>query len=237
MSTTGAAAPTASPTASPTAPGTPTRTPTSTPTPTPTRTHMALAVGAGLAGGAVTSFGQTYLTGGWHALVNSASTWVTVAFLIGLRAPGRWRPAALAGLLSQAGLVVGYYATSEMRGYAAGLSAVVIWIAAGLVAGPGYGAAGALLRHHRPVVRSAAAGVVGSVWVMEGLHFFRLATDANSNSGPGTTAAWCYTAVGVLLPLVLARSLRDRCYALLALAAGAALATGAGLVIDAAFTL
>ncbi len=196
-----------------------------------------VALAAGLFGGALTSYGQTLLSGGWHALVNSASPWVTVALLVGLFARGRWSTAALAGILSQAGLVVGYYGTSELRGYPAGLAAVVIWIAAGVVAGPAYGAAGALLRDRRRLIRSAAAGITGSVWVMEGLRFFWLATDAQSNSGPGTAAAWCFTAVGALLPLFLSRTLRDRCYAVLVLVVAAALAVGAGLVIDAAFML
>jgi hypothetical protein len=97
---------------------------------------IALGLGAGLAGGALTSFGQSALTGGWHALVNSAGPWVMVAYLIGRRAAGHWRRAAVAGLVSQVGLVVGYYATSELRGFAAGMAAVVIWIIAGVFAGP-----------------------------------------------------------------------------------------------------
>ncbi|MGH3350203.1 MAG: DUF6518 family protein [Nocardioides sp.] len=198
---------------------------------------LALAGSAGLAGGALTSFGQSALMGGWHALVNSAAPWVTIAFLIGLCARGRWRLAAIAGVLSQVGLVFGYYATSELRGYPAGMAAVVIWVLAGLVAGPAYAAAGALLRHHRQLIRAAAAGLTGTVWVMEGLRFFSLATDANSNSGPGTTAAWCYTVFGVFLPLALSRSLRERCYALLVLVVGAGVAVGISLLIDMAFTI
>jgi hypothetical protein len=196
-----------------------------------------LALAVGLAGGALTSFGQSVLSGGWHALVNSAAPWVMVALLVGLRARGHWRRAAVAGVLSQVGLVVGYYATSELRGFAAGTSAVVIWIAAGVVAGPLHGAAGALLREGRRRVRAVAAGVTGSVWAMEGLHFLRLASDANSPSGPGTTAGWCYLLVGLLLPLALARSLRDRVPALLTLVVGAGAATGAVVVIDSAFML
>ncbi|MDI3423844.1 DUF6518 family protein [Streptomyces luteolus] len=199
--------------------------------------QCALALGVGLAGGALTSFGQSALTGGWHALVNSASPWVTVALLIGMGIPGRWRTAAGVGVLSQLGLVVGYYATSELRGFAAGMSAVVIWVVAGVVAGPVYGAAGALLTDERRHIRSIAAGVTGSVWVMEGIRFLSLATDANSNSGPGKAAGWCYLLVGVLLPLALARSLRERGYALLTLAAASGAAIVAGLLIDMAFTL
>ncbi|ROO87297.1 hypothetical protein EDD29_4894 [Actinocorallia herbida] len=197
----------------------------------------ALALVVGLAGGALTSFGQSVLTGGWHALVNSAAPWVMVAFLVGSCARGRWRGAVVAGLLSQAGLVAGYYVTSELRGYAAGTTSVLIWIAAGTIAGPVYAAAGSLLADGRRRIRATAAGVTGSVWIMEGLNFLSLASDANSNSGPGRTAAWCYLLIGVLLPVALARSARDRAYALPALLCGAAAATAAAVLINRAFLL
>ncbi|NYV74185.1 DUF6518 family protein [Streptomyces sp. UH6] len=197
----------------------------------------AAAVAVGLAGGAATSFGQSVLTGGWHALVNSAAPWTMVAFLVGLRAAGHWPRAACAGMLSQAGLVAGYYVTSELRGFAAGMSAVVIWTVAGVVAGPVLGAAAALRDDDRRYVRTSAAGVTGSVWIMEGLNFLWLATDAQSNSGPGTTAGWCYLVVGVVLPLVGVRGARDRAHALLALVVGAGAAIGAGWLINAAFLL
>lgn len=205
-----------------------------------------LALVVGLFGGVATSYGQTILGGGWAALANSASPWVMFAFAAGVIVPGRWVTAALAGLLTQVGLVVGYYATTELRGFAAGMAAIVIWVAAGAVAGPVYGTAGALFRY-RPgstadgsrdrwwLVRSCAAGITGSVWIMEGLNFFNLARDANSNSGPGVGAAWVYSVVGFVLPLVLARTLRERMFALLALAVATGLALVAGIVVNAAF--
>ena len=198
---------------------------------------LAFALGTGLAGGALTSFAQSVLQGGWAGLANSGSAWVMVAFLFGLRLPGRWRTAAVAGVLTQIGLVVGYYATAELRGYPAGTAAVVIWIITGMVAGPAYGAAGALLGDHRRPTRAAAAGITGSVWVVEGLHLLWLATDANSNSGPGATAGCSYIVIAVLLPLALARSMRDRAYALLALTVFAGAAAVAGLLIESAFAL
>ncbi len=191
----------------------------------------------GLLGGALTSFGQGILEGGWHILVNSASTWVLVAFLIGLWVPGRWRSAALAGLVTEVGLVVGYYATSELRGFAAGMNAVLIWITAGLAAGPAHGAAGALLRSARGLVRTAVVGITGSIWLFEGAWTLWLAADANSNSGPGEIAGWSYIAVGVALPLILGRSMGERLRALPFTAAGAALALIAVLLVEAAFKI
>ena len=187
----------------------------------------------GLLGGALTSFGQTILAGGWHILVNSASTWVLLAFLVGLCVPGRWRLAALAGLVTEVGLVVGYYTTSELRGFAADTNSVLIWIAAGLVAGPAYGAAGALLRSARGPVRTAAVGITGSIWLFEGMWTLWLAAD--SNSGPGRIAGWSYIAIGLALPLLLGRSAGERLRALPFTVAGAALALTAGTLVEAAF--
>ncbi|MFG2072524.1 DUF6518 family protein [Nonomuraea maritima] len=200
-------------------------------------TLAALALGVGLVGGAATSFGQTVLSGGWHALVNSTAPWATVAFLVGLRAAGHWRRAAVAGVLSQLGLLAGYYVTAELRGYPTGLGAVVIWAVAGVVAGPVYGAAGALLRADRRLLRAVATGLTGSAWGADGLRFLWLASDAQSNSGPGATAGWSFLLISVLLPVALARSARDRVYALLVLIAGVGAVAVASLVIDQAFML
>ncbi|MFI8004711.1 DUF6518 family protein [Streptomyces sp. NPDC086010] len=201
------------------------------------RSLCMLALAVGLLGGVLTSFGQGLLNGGWNAVVNSAAPWVTVALFIGMLAPGRWRRAAIAGPISQVGLVVGYYAAAELRSFPVAMSGVVIWIVAGVVAGPVYGAAGALLRSSRRRIRTFAAGVTGSIWLMEGIHFLSLASDANSNSGPGRTAGYCYLAIGVILALALARTARDRIYALLALAAATGAAIVAMIPIEMAFML
>ncbi|WP_281191292.1 DUF6518 family protein [Nonomuraea maritima] len=152
-------------------------------------------------------------------------------------APGHWRRAAVAGVLSQLGLLAGYYVTAELRGYPAGLGAVVIWAVAGVVAGPVYGAAGALLRADRRILRAVATGLTGSAWGADGLRFLWLASDAQSNSGPGATAGWSFLLISVLLPVALARSARDRVYALLVLIAGVGAVAVASLVIDQAFML
>ncbi|SDJ20978.1 hypothetical protein SAMN05421874_10173 [Nonomuraea maritima] len=143
----------------------------------------------------------------------------------------------MAGVLSQLGLLAGYYVTAELRGYPAGLGAVVIWAVAGVVAGPVYGAAGALLRADRRILRAVATGLTGSAWGADGLRFLWLASDAQSNSGPGATAGWSFLLISVLLPVALARSARDRVYALLVLIAGVGAVAVASLVIDQAFML
>lgn len=196
---------------------------------------VAFAAVVGLGGGALTSFAQTVLTGGWSALANSGSPWVTLALLVGLSAAGRWPVAAVAGFVTLAWMVVGYYVTSQLRGFPVGMGAVLIWCAVAAVAGPVFGAAGTLVRDRRRLARAVSVGFTGSVWLMEGIRFLSLATDAHSNSGPGTTAGWCYVLVGLGLTLALARSMRDRCYAMLALLVGTGAALGASALIDAAF--
>jgi Family of unknown function (DUF6518) len=99
---------------------------------------LALAIAAGLAAGALTLAGQKLLagSGGWFILVNSASPWLMVAFAVGARAPGRWWTAAVAGAMTQAGLVVGYDATARLSALPVAWSSVLIWVATGVVAGP-----------------------------------------------------------------------------------------------------
>lgn len=195
---------------------------------------LALAAGAGLAGGVLTLYGQRLLagSGGWFALVNSVAPWVTVAFLVGMRAPGRWRTAAVAGAVAEAGLVLGYYLSAG--GFSFGSTSMLIWFVTGLIAGPVYGAAGALWRDRRRPVRSAALGVLGAAWVADGLRDLWLAT---SHSGPGTTAGRCVIAFGVLLTVFLGRSVRDRVFGLAALAGGTAAVVVAGVVVDRVFLL
>lgn len=196
---------------------------------------VAFATGVGLGGGVLTSFAQTVLADGWSALANSGSTWVTLALLVGLSAAGRWRVGAVAGFVTLAWMVVGYYATSQLRGFPVGTDAILIWTAVAAVAGPVFGAAGALVRDQRRRLRAASVGITGSVWLMEGIRFLSLATDAHSNSGPGATAGWCYILVGLGLTLVLGRSMRDRCIAVLTLFVGTGATLGASALIDAAF--
>jgi hypothetical protein len=70
-----------------------------------------------------------------------------------------------------------------------------------------------------------------------GVSLLRLATDARSDSGPGTTAGWSYITVGVVLPLLLARTPRDRFYALLAVAVAAVAVGAVGFLLDSLFLI
>ncbi len=84
-----------------------------------------------------------------------------VSFAVGALAPGRWWRAAIAGAMTQAGLVVGYYASARLSALPVAWSSVLIWVATGVVAGPVYAAAGAAWRDRRILPRVAALGLLG----------------------------------------------------------------------------
>jgi len=112
----------------------------------PERQHAWMLVPpATLALGALTSFGQTYRPDAIAPLFNSATSWSVVAFVAAFAAR---RPswAALLGATSFAMLLVGYYATSALRGYPVGLATTTMWIAATIAVGPVLGVAAAWFR-------------------------------------------------------------------------------------------
>lgn len=124
------------------------------------------AVGAGLVVGAVTSFGQTALgSTAFAGLANAVSPWLVVPFVLGVLARTPWL-AATAGLLVCVGEVAGYYVMADLRGYAAG-SWVLVWVVAGLVGGPVFGAAGRSWATATGRSRGAGAALLVGCWVAE----------------------------------------------------------------------
>lgn len=100
------------------------------------RARAALVVASGLVVGALTSWGQALLDPPFAAFVNSASAWLVAPFLVGICMATR-RGAAAAGLSVCVLQLVGYYATAELRGFAAGASAIVaLWLVCAIVGGP-----------------------------------------------------------------------------------------------------
>lgn len=116
--------------------------PTRPPVAAPPRGRVGRALGAavlaGLVTGALTSFGQGVLPGGFASLANAVAPWLVVPFVAGA-AVRRWGWALVAGVLACAAQVAGYYLTAHLRGYAVGASWSVFWLVsavpAGLVAG------------------------------------------------------------------------------------------------------
>ncbi len=133
---------------------------------------LAVAVAAGLLAGALTSFGQTLFGGGALAgLANAVSPWLVAPFLVGALARRPWAAAA-AGLLTCAGEVVGYYLTADLRGFAVGSAAILLWTVAGALGGPVFGLAGRLWRTGRaegPRWAGAGAALLAGCWLAEAL--------------------------------------------------------------------
>src|SRR5262245_37438143 len=97
----------------------------------------------GVAVGALTSIGQTYLSGPPQAFVNSASAWLVAPFAVGAWMSTR-KSAAAAGLVACVLQLVGYELTSHARGIAESHALIVFWLVCALVGGPVFGLAGRL---------------------------------------------------------------------------------------------
>ncbi|MFD4767308.1 DUF6518 family protein [Streptomyces niveus] len=185
---------------------------TALPDPPLTRIPWALALSAALAGGlafgVLTNLGQGWLPGALNQLANSGAVWSAVAFAAGAVLAGRVTLplAAVAGLLAELGLVIGYYAYAEYGFNRAGMGdtgAPLTWLGMAVIAGPLFGVAAVWARRGRTTLRrtagvAALAGLFGAegiqyLWV---LHY-------------PVQATVCIAAL-ILLPLLMARSSRER---------------------------
>ena len=185
------------------------------------------ALAAGVVLGVLTNLAQGWLPGSWNQLANSGAVWSAAAFAAGAVFARRASlpAAAVAGLCAESGLVIGYYGYAEFgRDGMGGLAAPLVWLVMAFVAGPLFGVAGAwwrgsAARSRRMIGLAALAGVFGA----EGLHYAWALHYA--------AQAWACLAVFVSVPLLLARTHRERALSLsaavpLALLAYAALYLG-----------
>ena len=145
----------------------------------------------GLALGVATSYAQQWLAPPWASLANAASPWLTLAWLVGMlqRNPAT---AAVAGALTCAAEVAGYYGASAARGFGVSDSYVAFWLACALTAGPLFGACGRWARE-RGVAGSVGAAAIPATFLGEALgsYVIRLgyAGDAMVFAGIGVLTA------------------------------------------------
>jgi hypothetical protein len=135
------------------------------------RLRIAIATSVGLAVGALTSVGQTYLDGALSAFVNSASAWLVAPFLIGRLMRTR-RGAAAAGLTVALTQLVGYYLTAQLRGYSPGGSIVLFWGACAVAGGPLFGAGGHVSRIGRDEFSGMGSTLLPAAFLAEGFWIY-----------------------------------------------------------------
>jgi hypothetical protein len=160
------------------------------------------AVGAGLLLGVVTQLLQGILPGALNWLANALSGWLVVAFLAGSRYATPRRAAVLGVVLLVAALA-GYYGTVQARfGYGGSTSILVFWGIGALAGGLVFGAAGWWWRHGAERARALATGLLAALLVCEGVYFLAILPDPTVGAGA--------IVGGLLVPLVLGRTWRDR---------------------------
>jgi hypothetical protein len=137
---------------------------------------LLVAIGAGVAIGVATSFGQGLLPAVAAPLANSSGTWCLCAFALALmeRDP---RQAALIGFASLISMLAGYALATELRGFPVGMSVFGRWGAAALIAGPALGVGAAWLRGSDPVRAAAGVAPIAGILLGEGLYGLTVVAD------------------------------------------------------------
>ncbi|MGW1210393.1 DUF6518 family protein [Streptomyces sp. NPDC002499] len=175
-------------------------------------TAAVVATGGGVLLGVLTNLAQGWLPGAWNQIANSGAVWSAVAFVAGALLAGRGGTvvrSAVGGLGAEAGLVVGYYGYVEFgRDGMGALFFPLVWLGMAGVAGPLFGVAGYAWRSGKRVrgrdawSRVAGLAAFAGLFGMEGVMFAR-----DLHYAP---QAWgCFT-VFALVPLIMARTHRER---------------------------
>jgi len=183
---------------------------TATPVIPDLRLRVAAVVAIGLAVGALTSVGQTYLDGSLNAFVNSASAWLIAPLVVGSWMATR-RGAVAAGLAACSLQLVGYYVTAALRGFSASQGILLFWFVCAIVGGPLFGAAGHLWRTGGPRVRGLGATALPAAFLAEGLWVYLHELHYRL-----TAALWI--GIGLVLLLLPLRQVKERGWLALTLA-------------------
>jgi hypothetical protein len=168
-----------------------------------------LAIGVGLATGAMTLLGQAVLDAEANRLANSGALWLTVAFGIGAVMASD-REAVVAGIATLLLALVGYQLAAWAAHASLGASGLVIWSGTAVVGGPVFGLAGRRWRVDTGRSRVLAIALLGAVFVAEGAYTLI----AIPNLGP---TGWVEVLVGLGVPFLLGRDRRERLSALVRL--------------------
>lgn len=195
----------------------------STALPARTLRRVLIVVAGGLVIGALSFLIQGRLPGDWAQIGNSGAVWLTVAFWMGAlwRSPER---AALAGFVALACCLIGYFATGIASDVPYAPYFVVLWFGVAVFGGSLFGLAGYAWRDRRQWMHVTGLGLLGGVFVAEGL--FTVLANQHLTTG------WPLITGGLIMPLALGRSGRDRLWGLAASLGAATLGAGAYAVIN-----
>lgn len=128
----------------------------------------AVAVVAGLLAGALTAYGQGWLSDATTSLANSAGPWALVAFVVA-RYNRKVPRATMAAVLTLASCEFGYVLATDVRGGSNSSSTIVFWLVAAVLAGPPLGLAGAWSTHGG-LRGGVGVAALGGVLIGEGLY-------------------------------------------------------------------
>jgi hypothetical protein len=131
------------------------------------RMRTVAVVVVGLLIGAVASYGRTDAAASLRAVLTSAALWMVAPFVLGALMRTR-RGAVAAGLACALLQLGGYAGVGAARGVSAGHDVLLAGVAASVLGGPVFGAAGYLWRKGVPAVRGVGAAALGSAFVAEG---------------------------------------------------------------------
>jgi hypothetical protein len=155
---------------------------------------LAGAVLVGLATGALTLGGQAVLPVEANRLANSGAIWVTVAFLVGWRTPSDLT-AAIAGLITLVGALVGYFLAAALSNAGVSASTVAIWVGVAIVGGPVFGLAGRWRATRTGWWPVLAVALLGAVYLAEGVWTLLVIPHM-------AVAGWVSVAAGVVITLL-----------------------------------
>lgn len=138
----------------------------------------------------------------WNRLANSGAIWLAVAFAVGSRmASGR--EAAIAGIATLLLALVGYQLAARVVGASISGAGLVNWSGTALVGGPVYGFAGRRWEAGPGRGRILAIALLGAVFVAEGAYTLLAIPDL-------ARTGWVEVIVGLALPVLLGRGVRER---------------------------
>ena len=136
--------------------------------------------------------------------------WAIITTGVGFALRGRWQVAAMAGLLTQLGLVLGFALSQSLfAGGPLATQSLVTYVVVALVAGPFFAAAAGFLRDPCVVTRTLGLVTVSAPWVVDGVRMMGSALDQDPQVAARLVVGAGLLAVGIALPLMINGSPRD----------------------------